>query len=697
MAESESGFRRAVQEACARWGGATEPIIPVEPDGTVAPLWLQLLGIANVDELVNIDVDPAFVFRVRDAVDLRVVDLREIDRGGLGSYTCHPSAVSPARLPTSGWFDPSIVPGFMWVGAHESLDLWAAAAGGSISDAIAEREYANAQAIRITRDPMEVAWAQNSRATLLDRSIQQFAEHLSRSGPQPWPTVVWVCGQDAQLDESLHYWNRRALRPFALFRDNPMVLLPEWGISNWSGFSLRTLYEGRPDNFSPDAFFVSMNVPEERLKEIAESWSMVESTEDPRSTMSSPPPPARVEPFTYLADRDPTIAYLFARRYGLTSRAAVQIFRDRTPTQFDSPVSFSSSGRCIVSISASILDTFPHRAEIASLIAPTASWCEDGVQFATVAANMQYEFELRIPTLQEVTQTLLNRATDRWEVSDKGKVGQGVLGLPGSGALSEPGVYQAAKQLVTKRASYLEKVMASLEQRDPGFDRSRFLAEAGVGRSERTILSAQRISQLSGQDERVVLGAVEHMVALGWAERGLRVQCNRCSLSTFVPFAAVSTGATCPGCQAQQRYDVSGANLTVYYRLNSLIDRAVDQGVLPHLLTREALLRDGSEGYLYPGVQVTIEDVAAEADLFGVVNSKVVSGEVKSSAADFTIEQIEKDVWLATKLQADQYVMSSMEHLGPEQIEIAQSLVDEVGIELQVIGPRHLLPPSDDE
>jgi hypothetical protein len=34
---SSAGFRRAVQEACTRWGGATEPILQVSPAGKLSP------------------------------------------------------------------------------------------------------------------------------------------------------------------------------------------------------------------------------------------------------------------------------------------------------------------------------------------------------------------------------------------------------------------------------------------------------------------------------------------------------------------------------------------------------------------------------------------------------------------------------------------------------------------------------------
>ena len=686
--QSESGFRRAVSESCTRWGGVSEPILPVDADGTLAPLWRQLLGFANVDQLINVDLDRALSKKVSEANDLTVVELSQINSGGVASFTCHPSAVCPSANLSSktGPFGMGEGAGLIWTGAHESLDLWAVAAGGWMTDEMVEQEQENAQAIRVSRNPLEVAWAQNSGHTLLDRTSQQFEEHFARSGPYPTSTVVWICDQNNQLDDCLHYWNRRALRSFR-YPHNPMVLLPEWDTANWLGFSVRSLLEGRPDDFSPDVVLVSLHTPHGRLREIAESWSMTESQEDMRFSLSSPPPPARKEPFTYLVDMDPTVSYLFERRYGLTSRAAVQVFRDRTTAQFAGPVTFSSIGRCLVSMSAPVLDVLPHRSEVASLIMPHATWCAEGIQVATVGANMPYSFDLQIPTLRAVSDRLLDRSTDQWGLSDKGQLAEGVLGLPGEWSVSEPGVYQSAKTLVTKRARYLEKILGTLEQQDSAFDRAQFLAEAGVGRTERTIHPVARISQLSGIEEGAVLQALEAMVAWEWAERGLRVECTRCKLQSFVPISSVSSKAACPGCRAAQSYDAGTTNLTIYYRLNSLIDRAVDQGVLPHLLAREALLRNATEGHIYAGVDVTIGGLKGEADIFGVLDAKVISGEVKSSASEFTPEQLKKDFWLASCLRVDQYVMASMEDVAQEQVTIAQDLADESGIDLRVLGP----------
>ena len=59
----------------------------------------------------------------------------------------------------------------------------------------------------------------------------------------------------------------------------------------------------------------------------------------------------------------------------------------------------------------------------------------------------------------------------------------------------------------------------------------------------------------------------------------------------------------------------------MFYRLNSLVDRANDQGVLPHLLAIAAL-GNGDSTYIVPGVSAVLTgNQAVEVDLFGMRGS----------------------------------------------------------------------------
>ena len=125
--------------------------------------------------------------------------------------------------------------------------------------------------------------------------------------------------------------------------------------------------------------------------------------------------------------------------------------------------------------------------------------------------------------------------------------------------------------------------------------------------------------------------------------------CGGCGLPSFIPFPQTAGSATCPGCTNPAAYE-TGSALAVYYRLNSHLDMLSDQGVLPHLLTIAALRRHGATAHFLPGIDVWFsqdDSDKAEADIFGVWDGKVLCGEVKTSASEFTPDQIARDVSLS--------------------------------------------------
>ncbi|MEV0989582.1 hypothetical protein [Streptomyces sp. NPDC049949] len=79
---------------------------------------------------------------------------------------------------------------------------------------------------------------------------------------------------------------------------------------------------------------------------------------------------------------------------------------------------------------------------------------------------------------------------------------------------------------------------------------------------------------------------METACAQGWEARGLGLDCDQCRLHGFIPLHATSGSAVCPACFASALYQRENNKkaVEVVHRLNAFIDRAVDDGLLPHLL-----------------------------------------------------------------------------------------------------------------
>jgi hypothetical protein len=213
----------------------------------------------------------------------------------------------------------------------------------------------------------------------------------------------------------------------------------------------------------------------------------------------------------------------------------------------------------------------------------------------------------------------------------------------------------------------------------------RLVAEWGH-RGERRYRDASQVSRPSA-------AALEILVGEQWAERGFEIACTTCGVSTFVPMADVPTRgrAVCAGCQSSQKYTLVKGTPKIVYRLDALVDRASDQGVLPHLLVIAALTARDADCSLLPGVNLLFPDGAnPEVDIFGVHQARVLAGEVKTTAADFTSHQLARDVDLSHRLRADVHLLAAIDTAPAATEAMARELCLDRGLELLVLSQPQL-------
>ncbi|GAA1033698.1 hypothetical protein GCM10009565_85070 [Amycolatopsis albidoflavus] len=110
--------------------------------------------------------------------------------------------------------------------------------------------------------------------------------------------------------------------------------------------------------------------------------------------------------------------------------------------------------------------------------------------------------------------------------------------------------------------------------------------------------------------------------------------------------------------------DASSRGPAVCYRLDAPIDRASDNGVLPHLLAIAALAAQPQNANCPPGTDLILPDGGTpEVDIFGVHNARVLAGEVKTRATDFTTGQPPGDVNLSKRLDAGTHLLAAIDTL----------------------------------
>ena len=683
--DDAAGVVEAIREASTRWAGSSEPIIPVPDSGSVEDWWLQVMELAELDGLVNVNIEPDVAERIAQTLGLEVVNLADIDTSGRTQFSTHPGNLRQKR--------PELVDQAAVV-ARPDGDLWEKTAAGDLTDEQVANCAGGSIRVRRPRTGAEIGHAQIAEACWLDAGAAHFSEHRSTNGPIATPAIVWVT-QPNSLEDCVGFWNLRALRSRRFF-PVPMLLVPIDQVLHWTGFAeaLASLL-ARPEVLEPDVVLWSASVKPDQLNEIAARLGLARSTQRPRSGMQRPPPPPKRPPFTYRCDVDPTGYFSFPRRYGETAPTLVQVYRDSTVVEVESPVQFAGRGRVLVRVASTAFDGLPKRPTTASLIMKDTSWSEDELELATYAHG-RYRLQLRVPTLSDAAWALLNNRTAQAALSTKGQLAHRLKQLGAAKVLLQDSVIQVIESLRTHRSQDLERALRrAVEQLSPTDelrDRLEELASEWGQRSKRSYLP---ISNIKGLGENAG-EAVELLCSRSWVERGLKIKCDQCRIRSFVPLAETTPEPHCPTCGATNpRFEPANGNPDngpeMHYRLNARVDRAADQGVIPHLFADAVLTADDPQTFLLHGVDVTFEDgTNKEVDLYGITAGNVVAGEAKTNPADFTPNQLVSDIELSAALAADTHLLVSTGEIPHTTEEQARQLAEARDLNLLLIDSRRL-------
>ena len=369
----------------------------------------------------------------------------------------------------------------------------------------------------------------------------------------------------------------------------------------------------------------------------------------------------------------------------------MQVFSGKTVIRAASPVPFrlGTGGWVQVGLSGLRALAAPQRRAVAQLFAGDAWFSGGRLCLKRATANM-YELAVTVPEPPAVLTAALRDEGVTFELSDKGKYAQALLArAPGLEKLvRQPAALEVIADLTRKRNDRFRKALEEVLQEKSG-DTAPVEDILALAR-ETVPLPHQSAAELPkhGMGAADIAGILEQLVALGMCSRGFSINCAECQMESYIEHSAVTPQATCPGCGAAGTYRADAnkaAGPVVRYRLNSLLDRASDNGAPPHILGMACLRQHAADRPLYilPGALIRERgrDVG-EVDLLGYLAEHLIAGEVKTSPADFTEPQIRKDLSLAAKIGADIYVMVAVYPLTPEQEGMAATLAAAEGCQL---------------
>lgn len=677
----------AITAASRRWGGVTEPILPVGQDGLIDAWPNRIVGALKPDVFVDMGLDEQSRNAAAGQLGRDLTSLEDFEgRGPAARWLwCHPLAVDwplgndPVPMP----FEADLRE-LAAVGAVEDFSAWNTY-GPGIQDRADDQQCARAQIDRHT-----VVWASAG-------AVQEEAE--GSTFPPPVPAVIWV-SEPGSFADAVGFWNARAL--VAASRAGvpvTAVLLPP-DISDWPELAgmLEPRLQQQYKRPRPDALIFSNTVASERLLEIAGQLGL--STVDlPVAQQHAAPGSLGVNPDpgsapTAAVGFDPTPWCCYPRRYGAGVSDLVQVFSGRTVIRAASPVRLRpfgpGGGWAKVGLSGLRSLEIPRRPEVARLFAGDAWFSDDGRLCRRRAISDLYEIVISVPEPHAVLSAALLDSGLTFELSDKGKYVQALLDrAPGLEELvSEYPALEVIQDLTRKRTAQFRNDLEVLLEGKPGTDG--LVDDILSLARERVPLPHQSVADLPkrGLGAASIASTLERLAALGLCSRGFSLQCAACQMESYIELAEVTGQATCPGCGTRGAYREATnkpSGPVVRYRLSSLLDLASDQGAPPHILGLACLRREaaGRPFYVVPGALLEKGGKhLGEVDLLGYLGGQVIVGEVKTSPSEFTEEQIKKDLGLAAQAKADIYAMIAVHSITDEQAGTAAQLASAQGCRL---------------
>lgn len=663
-----TGLQRAVRGAARRWGGIGEPIIPVSPTGVVQPFWRRVLDVLRPDLAVNVGLDSSSAARA--AGGLQVVSETQFDGVMSGIHQLAVTDVTQMRD--------------RWVMRSASGTLRDEAALGAVpGDEIADWE----SFVRIfdcDTGGVGSARSQLERTSVLHVALEHAGE-IQATNMSSLPVVLWVCAGDSYRDV-LWFWNYRALSSRTLWPARMALVNTALGEADQFAEVLRNVV-AQSARAEPAVIFNSFTVPSAQLRQLAEQLGLTRTTAT-RMRRSVTGAGVADGPLDYVEMIELKDLVTNPRQYGSRAYVSTPIVRPLTRLDITTPMPLNHriGGTLRVRVSEIPGAVVPQRPQVAQLFHENAYWDDLSSLGLIVAPTQRMFLDIAIPTPHDVLTAALADRGVTWVPSNAGVYGQALLQASAPDLFGRGGVVRVIQALTTPRSKALATALRRLPVGTPEAELTRLAAEWG-GRAQQTFALVDTIaSRLQGISKTAVGDAVEELCAVGLAERGAAIVCSTCSLRSFVQLPLAGALATCPACGAVGDYVRAGAGgMGIHYRLNALLDRASDNGVVLHL-SGMALLGLRADSHLWPGVNLSTASTSlGEADLCGYIGRDLVVGEAKMSSEEFTTRQIRRDLALAEATAADIYVILGMSPPPPDLVEFARRRARSVSVEVEVL------------
>jgi hypothetical protein len=310
---------------------------------------------------------------------------------------------------------------------------------------------------------------------------------------------------------------------------------------------------------------------------------------------------------------------------------------------------------------------FPPTAAIATRVQQEARVYEGAITLTTIAAP-KYTFDFVLPGSDELLVDFLAERGMRCSLSPAGRYAQALIGRLGGPTRLEALAKQDALTVLQPLTPLSRlKLVQRLERRlkevygdatpseEQFFETVRDLLIAFEPRP-RTL--ADLASDTGAEPDRI-LAVLETLIDTGFVIRGRSERCSNCGFVAFYSLGELDERLTCRACQQEFLLTVKRGPTEprLAYQLDSLMERAMDQDLMPVLLTLRFLYspEGAAAGAFWPGLDIVdaAKGIAQDCDILLAQDGRVTVCECKKSAPGLTTAQAEKTLALAEALNAD--------------------------------------------
>ncbi len=329
-------------------------------------------------------------------------------------------------------------------------------------------------------------------------------------------------------------------------------------------------------------------------------------------------------------------------------RATLQVGRNEL--LFEPPPGYGNRlGQAVaVDLECDVWQRYPRDAAAAASI-KSGSWSSQyGITFAADLGNQATYLDLQLPGEWEVLRSWFARRGFDVRESQPSKYASALVRLLGSlsqvDAIASKPAYLLLDSLALKSTKKLaQRIVSVLQERgvsvsaDLSADIQPLLTDMEivpelqrVPRTYRQLCS----NALLGPHRRELLGILGRLSEIQLVRRGFYLTCPNCGIPSWYPLEVVRETITCLGCSHSFALPVekpTGNEIQWEYTLNTLVNRAVEQDVLPVLLAIRYLAKGKSVSSVVPGLELLQDgNVKVELDFTFISDHEISSGECKA-------------------------------------------------------------------